>query len=286
MTEGRCPECGAPFSFSPEFGPGELVAGRYEVAGCLAFGWTTGWIYLARDRNVKGRPVVLKPLLRSAGAEAVAAAVAERQFLAAIDHPGIVRVYDFIQHPDRRTGLMTGYIVMEYAGGKSLEQVLLDARRAGGPVPVAHALAYAIEVMPALGYLHDRGLQYTDFHLGHVIQLELPKLIDLDSVRHTHSDEPILAHSGYHAPELADEGPSPSSDLYAVGRALAVLTFDFTGYQTTFRYSLPDRVPLLEQQPSFARLLWRATHPDPGRRFGSASEMARQLTEVLREVLA
>jgi Protein kinase G tetratricopeptide repeat len=37
---------------------------------------------------------------------------------------------------------------------------------------------------------------------------------------------------------------------------------------------------------SFARLLRRATHRDPGRRFGSAGEMAEQLTGVLREVLA
>jgi serine/threonine-protein kinase PknG len=283
-TEGRCPKCGDPFSFSPEFRPGELIADRYEVAGCLAYGWN-GWIYLARDHNVNGRYVALKPLIRNAAAGDVAAAVAERQFLTEIDHPGIVRAYDFIQHPDRPTGRMAGHIVMEYVGGKSLKQVLLDARQAGGSVPVAHALAYAIEVMPALGYLHDRGLQYTDFKPDHVIQLELPKLIDLDGVRHVDSDEVIYGTLGYQAPEIADVGPSPGSDLYTVGRALAVLTFEFTGYQTTFRYTLPDGVPLLEQHESFARLLRRATHPDPGRRFGCASEMAEQLTEVLREVL-
>jgi hypothetical protein len=40
------------------------------------------------------------------------------------------------------------------------------------------------------------------------------------------------------------------------------------------------------EQESFARLLRRATHTEPGRRFGSAGEMAEQLTGVLREVLA
>ena len=71
-----------------------------------------------------------------------------------------------------------------------------------------------------------------------------------------------------------------------MGRALAVLTFEFRGFQGRFSTSLPDGVPLLEQQESFARLLRRATHSDPGRRFGSAGEMAEQLTGVLREVLA
>ncbi len=51
---------------------------------------------------------------------------------------------------------------MEYVGGKSLKQIIVDARAVGGSVPVAHALAYAIEVLPALGYLHDRGLVYCE----------------------------------------------------------------------------------------------------------------------------
>ena len=45
-------------------------------------------------------------------------------------------------------------------------------------------------------------------------------------------------------------------------------------------------MPLLAQHESFARLLYRATAADPRRRFGSAAEMAEQLTGVLREVLA
>ena len=83
-----------------------------------------------------------------------------------------------------------------------------------------------------------------------------------------------------------DRGPSPSSDLYTVGRTLAVLTFDFAGFQGKNRFRLPDDEPLLMQQESYARLLRRATHRHPARRFQSAGEMAEQLTGVLREVLA
>src|SRR5262249_47408609 len=61
-TEGFCPRCGAPFSFTPKLTAGDLVAGQYEVVGCLAHGGL-GWIYLARDRNVDNRWVVLKGLL-------------------------------------------------------------------------------------------------------------------------------------------------------------------------------------------------------------------------------
>jgi serine/threonine-protein kinase PknG len=286
LAEGFCRNCGTQFSFSPKLEPGELVVGQYEVLGCLAHGGL-GWIYLAKDHNVSDRWVVLKGLLNTGDADAMAAAVAERQFLAEVEHPNIVRIYNFVQHADRRTGELAGYIVMEYVGGKSLKQILVDARQAGGSVPVSHALAYAIEVLPALGYLHDHGMVYCDFKPDNVIQTEEQlKLIDMGGVRRIDSDEAIYGTVGYQAPEIEADGPSPSSDLYTVGRALAVLTFEFRGFQGTYKYSLPDGVPLLGEQESFSRLLRRATHRDPDRRFGSAGEMTEQLTAVLREVLA
>jgi serine/threonine-protein kinase PknG len=286
LTEGFCRNCGTQFSFRPKLEPGEMVAGQYEVLGCLAHGGL-GWIYLARDRNVSDRWVVLKGLLNTGDADALAAAVAERQFLAEVEHPSIVRIYNFVRHADRATGESAGYIVMEYVGGKSLKQILLGARTAGGSVPLPHALAYAIEVLPALGYLHDRGLVYCDFKPDNVIQTEEQlKLIDMGGVRRIDSDEPIYGTVGYQAPEIGTAGPTVSSDLYTVGRALAVLSFEFKGYQARFKHDLPDDVPLLAEQESYARLLRRATHRDPARRFDSAAEMAEQLTGVLREVLA
>ena len=286
LPEGFCRNCGARFSFTPKLEVGELVAGQYEVLGCLAFGGL-GWIYLARDRNVSDRWVVLKGLLNAGDADAMAAAVAERQFLAEVEHPSIVRIYNFVQHADRRTGETAGYIVMEYVGGKSLKEILQDARRSGGSVPLGHALAYAIEVLPALGYLHDRGLVYCDFKPDNVIQTEEQlKLIDMGGVRRIDSDEPIYGTVGYQAPEIETAGPSVSSDLFTVARALAVLTFEFKGYQSSYKFTFPDGMLLLAQQESFTRLLRRATNVDPGLCFSSAGEMAEQLTGVLREVLA
>jgi serine/threonine-protein kinase PknG len=285
LAEGFCRNCGTRFSFTPKLEPGELVAGQYEVLGCLAHGGL-GWIYLARDRNVSDRWVVLKGLLNTGDADAMAAAVAERQFLAQVEHPNIVRIYNFVQHASRRDGESAGYIVMEYVGGKSLKEIRAEARQRGGAVPLAHALAYAIEILPALGYLHDRGLVYCDFKPDNVIQTEEQlKLIDMGGVRQIDSDDPIYGTVGYQAPEIETDGPSPSSDLYTVGRALAVLTFEFAGYQGEYRYRLPDAVPLLAERESFAALLRRATRAEADRRFQSAGEMAEQITGVLREVL-
>jgi serine/threonine-protein kinase PknG len=289
LTEGFCAHCGSKFSFAPKLEAGELVAGQYEVLGCLAHGGL-GWLYLASDRNLSNRWVVLKGLLNTTDPAAVEAAVAERRFLAEVEHPSIVGVYNFVQHADRATGEQAGYIVMEYVGGESLRQLLVRRRQDGESMPLPTALAYMIEVLPALGYLHSRGLVYCDFKPDNVIQTEEQlKLIDMGGVRRIDDeDSAIYGTVGYQAPEIADVGPSPSSDLYTVGRALAVLTFEFSGYQSTYEHSLPDptTVPLLAVHESYLRALRRATNPDPDQRFESAAEMAEQLTGVLREVLS
>src|SRR5215472_8453005 len=77
----------------------------------------------------------------------------------------------------------------------------------------------------------------------------------MGGVRRIDSDEPIYGTVGYQAPEIETDGPSVSSDLYTVGRALAVLTFEFRGFQGRFATSLPDGVPLLEQQESLTGVL-------------------------------
>lgn len=293
-VEGFCPNCGHRFSFLPRLGTGDLVNGRYEVLGTLAYGGL-GWIYLARDRNVSDsvsdRWVVLKGLINTSDPDAMAAAVSERRFLVGIDHPNIVKIHDFVQHPDPKTGELVGYIVMEYVGGQSLRDMLM-ARRAEGAraLQLPEVLAYGAEILPALGYLHDCGLIFCDFKPDNVIHAEEQlKLIDMGGVRRADDRvSAIYGTPGYQAPEVATAGPSAASDIHTVGRSLAVLSFEFRGFSTTYADRLPaqSEVPLLAQEESYYRLLRRATHPDPARRFQSAGEMSEQLLGVLREVLS
>ncbi|MFJ4921980.1 tetratricopeptide repeat protein [Streptomyces sp. NPDC088725] len=291
-TKGFCTKCGHPYSFVPKLAAGDVVHGQYEVKGCLAHGGF-GWIYLATDRAVSNRWVVLKGLLDTGDAEAMEVAISERRFLAEIEHSNIVRIYNFVEHLDRQTMTMDGYIVMEYVGGKSLKEIANERRGPDGrrdPLPVEQACAYGIEALDALSHLHSRNLLYCDFKVDNAIQTEdRLKLIDMGAVRRMDDDEsPIYGTAGYQAPEVAETGPSVASDLYMVARTLAVLTFDFQGYTNVFVDSLPapDSIDVFRTYESFYRLLVRATDPDPARRFGSAQEMAEQLTGVLREVVA
>jgi serine/threonine-protein kinase PknG len=231
---------------------------------------------------------VLKGLLNAGDDDAMAAALAERRFLAEVEHPNIVKIFNFVQHES------SGYIVMEYVGGRSLKQILAARREDGGgepdPLPPAQAIAYMLEVLPALGYLHQLGLLFCDFKIDNVIQTQHSlKLIDLGGVYRM--DDPtsaVFGTVGYQAPEIAAAGPSIASDLFTVARTLAVLCFDFRGYQSTYRFTLPpqESVPLLERSDSLYRFLLVGTAPNPDDRFQSAEEMADQLYGVLREIVS
>ncbi len=284
---GFCGKCGKPFDFSPKLNKGDIIGGQYEVAGALAHGGL-GWIYLARDRNVSNRWVVLKGLLDSGDADALAAAVAEQRFLASVEHPAIVKIFNVVQHEG------AGYTVMEFVGGKSLKTILKDRLKAksgnADPLPPDQAIAYMLELLPAFSYLHKLGLIYCDLKPDNLIQqADSLKLIDLGGVRRIDdAQSAIYGTVGFQAPEIAEMGPSISSDLFTVGRTLATLCTDFRGYQSQYAFTLPlaSEVPLYQKFASLYAFLKKSTAPHPDDRFQTAEEMSEQLLGVLREVVA
>ncbi|WP_433510913.1 tetratricopeptide repeat protein [Nonomuraea sp. CA-143628] len=273
LPDGFCPHCRTSFSFTPKLAKDDLVAMQYRVLGCLAHGGL-GWIYLAADENLDGRWVVLKGLLNTADAEALAAAEAERKFLTTVDHPNIVKIINF----QRSGGL--GYIVMEYVGGQSLHEL-----RRQGPLPLRETLMYGREILRAFGYLHQHDLVYCDLKPANVIRVgNRLKLIDLGAVQRVGSPPGTSwATVGYHAPELETRPSSVASDLYTVARTLAVLTIPSF---SPAKGGVENPLPADCGNESFARLLRRATAPDPAARFQSAEEMEEQLVGVLREISA
>ena len=287
LTHGFCPKCRTSYNFEPSLKAGDLVSGQYEVVGPLAHGGL-GWVYLARDHNVSDRYVVLKGLLNTGDKDAYDAAVAERQFLAAVQHPLVVEIFNFAQHEG------AGYIVMEYVGGRSLKQILQDRQKANGgkydAFPVDQAIAYIVEILPAFSYLHSQGLLYCDFKPDNIVQAgDRLKLIDLGGVRRADDmQSAIYGTVGYQAPEVGTENPSVASDIFTIGRTLAVLAMEFRGYQSTFKATLPAPAdtPLFQENDSLYRALAKATATDPDDRFQSVDELREQLLGVLRMTVA
>ena len=228
LSEGWCPYCGSAYSFLPQLGAGDMVADQYEIKGCIAHGGL-GWVYLAVDHNVNERPVVLKGLVHAGDAEAQAIAMAERQFLAEVAHPSIVKIFNFVEHPDSH-GEPVGYIVMEYVGGTSLKPTGKER------LPVAQAVAYMLEILPALSYLHSIGLCYNDLKPENIMLTEEQlKLIDLGAVSRINSFGYLYGTPGFQAPEIVRTGPTVATDMYTVGRTLAALTLETAHPQRPLR---------------------------------------------------
>ncbi|UQS24455.1 protein kinase [Amycolatopsis thermalba] len=241
-------------------GPGELVAGQYEVDRCFARG-AFGYVYLARDRNLQGKQVVLKGLTRPHDTAAIKLAVHESRVLTALEHPNIVRIVNVVTHRGLR------YLVMDHVDGPSLRSV----RDAGG-MTIADALACAVDVLGALAYLHGKGLLYCDMKPDNVIRTRRSaKLIDFGAIRRTGDREsPILGTTPYlvgHT-EIREHGLTERADIHAVGVMLDELV------------ECGDGDPGAE---SFRRLVARAT-AGYDRRFADVPEMLNQVRGVLREV--
>ncbi len=272
---GFCNKCGQKFSFIAALAPGDLVAEQYEVRGAIAYGGL-GWIYLGFDR-VLSRYVVLKGLMNTADQASAAVAVAEKQFLAAVKHPNIVGIYNFVNHQD------TGLIIMEYVGGQTLKEL----RKNRGVLPVPEAIAYIHRILGAFSYLHQQGLVYCDFKPDNImLEGSDVKLIDMGGVRRIADQEgDIYGTVGYSAPE-AGAGPTVTTDLFTIARTLAILVTTIPDFSSNNRYKLPGDLPVFIKYESLYRWLMKATAEHPDDRFQTAEEMASQLLGVLHEAVA
>lgn len=269
---------------APSLKAGDIVADQYEIVGPIAHGGL-GWIYLAIDHNVSDRWVVLKGMMAAKNEKDFAVVQAEREFLAEISHPGIVKIINFIDETDANSA--TGFIVMEYVGGPSLRK----QRRSypDGVMPCDLAIGYILELLPALDYLHSRGVVYSDLKPDNVLLSEdHVTLIDVGAVTGIGAYGHIYGTPGFQAPEIATTGPTIASDIYTVGRTLASLILKLPATNGVYAPGLPTPAeePLFRRFYSLYRFLLRACHEDPEARFGSAEEMSVQLIGVLREILA
>lgn len=139
----RCVACGLPLRFAVRVANIGQQIGRYRVERVIGYG-SFGAVYEAAQLEPPGERVALK---ESFDAGAVRGFRAEFDALAQLGHPNLPRYLDMFE----RDG--SGYLVMEFIPGQSLEE-LLD--RQGGPLPEQLIVAYAAQLCDLLSYLHGQ----------------------------------------------------------------------------------------------------------------------------------
>ncbi|MDF2976909.1 MAG: putative serine/threonine protein kinase [Actinomycetospora sp.] len=273
---GTCTWCGAPYDVRPDLAVGTELrgrAGRYRVRAPLVRG-ARGWSYTA-TRRADEALVVLGRLEGPEGPAAGDLAVTETEVLLRLDVPGLVRARDVVD-ADGRDGPVR-LLVLDHVTGEPL-----SARR---PCPPGEALDAVLGAVPPVATLHAHGLLHADLNPSNLlIGPDGITVLDLGSVRRVedrHSD--VWSTTGFVAPEIRPGGPGPSvaSEVFALGRTLAVLLADFD-HQRNLALRLPDPagIPVLRDDPDLAALLTRATDPDPARRHRSVEAFAAEARQV------
>lgn len=193
------------------------LAGRYRVVRPLGSGGT-GRVVLAHDA-FHDRDVAIKVLNVADGAQgrdAFARFVREARLAAAIDHPNVVRVFEFDPAGP--------FLVMEYMAGGTLEDRLTGGRALSPAVvrPILDAL------LEGLAAVHRRGVVHRDlkpanvfFDAGGTVKLGdfgVAHLADLGATL----TGAMLGTMAYMAPEQITGGrqPTAATDVYALGALL------------------------------------------------------------------
>ena len=260
--------------------------GRYRILRKLGAGGMAN-VYLAEDEEL-GRRVAIKILNdRYANDELfIERFRREAKSAAGLSHPNIVSIYD------RGQAEGTYYIAMEVIEGRSLKELILTR----GPLPIAQAIAFTLEILDALRFAHRHGIIHRDVKPHNIlIGGERLKVTDFGIARAGASQMTeagsIMGTAQYLSPEQARGAPvTASSDLYSVGIVLyEMLTgkVPFSGdsaIEIAMKHlnELPKPPSKLRPEipPELDHVVLRALAKAPEDRYQTAEEFADDLHRV------
>ncbi|MCK5125881.1 MAG: serine/threonine protein kinase [candidate division Zixibacteria bacterium] len=266
---------------SPENSPdplgiiGWVIGGKYKIESYIS-GGGFGEVYAGYNKNLTEQRVVVKFFKRVQSREKFDK---EARILCQLDHPNINRVIDYL--PDE------GAAVVAFIDGHDGSALL----KKHGALPEKLFLNVARSMTQAIAYAHSKKIAHRDLKPGNILvdKDDHVYLIDFGIAKEIGGDATKTAHTAltpmFAAPErqVGDVNYNPFlSDIYEMG----VTLFNFA------TNSLPYRNPINPNfgewggqaaehlYPEMRRILLKATHPNPEKRYQTTRAMADDLENV------
>ena len=268
---------------APEEPRGSKRVGRYDLLEHIGKGGM-GVVYRAHDTQLD-RTVALKMIITELADEEETRQRFLREARAAADlnHPNIIKIYDFREEAGR------AYIVMELLTGRSLAALLED----GKAVPLGRSITIMRGVSAGLAFAHSRAIVHRDLKPGNLFLCDdgAVKILDFGLARIASSK---LTRSGlvfgtpdYMSPEqVRGKVVDHRSDIFSFG---AVFYHMIAGRKPFGAGSLPlvmrkvleeDTAPLAEAPPAVARIIAKALRKDPEARYQTTAQLEADLDRV------
>jgi serine/threonine protein kinase len=283
--------------------PGRLVGrtfGSYDVQALIAAGGM-GEVYRALDTRLN-RTVAIKTLPEHLSNDPDRRERFDREarIVSSLNHPHICTLHDVGTHDNIH------YLVMEHIDGETLQQ-----RLERGPLPLARALEYSIQIVDALDKAHRRGITHRDLKPGNVmLTTSGVKLLDFglatrrtpavavafDDLAHDGSkgltaEGTIMGTLQYISPEQLEGKPADGrADIFAFGTLAYEMITGRAAFQAANQAQLAgailkdDPQPIVDLVPGvssrLAQTLSRCLAKDPDDRWQSASDLLFELRAI------
>lgn len=259
---------------------------RYEVQEKIGVGGMAD-VYRGKD-TLLGRPVAIKILHQNFGSDQdfVARFKREAQAAGKLNHQNVVSMYD--------VGYDQGfhYIIMEYVAGCTLKEYIQHHSR----VTIQEAVKITIAIAEGLEHAHMMGIVHCDVKPHNILITDAGrvKVTDFGIARAINSaatmmyTNSVMGSAHYISPEQASgKTINVSTDIYSLG----VVLYELLTGEVPFRGETPvsvalqhvkDRViaPRIKNSlipPQLEQVVLTALEKEPGKRFGSISEMIQAL---------